>query len=295
MKLGISGQALGKVNDLEEILAILNKYDVKNIEIWPVNIPCADKSKPAGESQYEGRDISKAKEILKKHGINVACVTMPGAFDRELSSDVKQYSESLKYTVEVAMELGAKVVNHYCYYLSLDENNDEKRIIPFIEPALKKAEEYGITMVLENEAHDATRRPEGMLKILKAVNSKYFCTNYDACNYFHASQEGFPYAYDLLKSHIAYVHIKNGCVYNPEAGYPVESKGSLMTGGHAPNHIYYPVISKGAVNVDGLLLRLKSDSYEGYCVMEPHTRPELVEKYYSEDISYLRGRGFFKV
>jgi len=282
MKLGISGQALGYQKSLEEILLILKKNEVSNIELW--------------ESNFNGginddTCILNIKELLRQYDINAVCVSMDWAFNKEKSDDIKGYSEMLKRTVEVANELGAKLVNHYCYYLALSENFDLSRLMQYYEGAIKKAEELGVYLALENEAHDATRTPMGTLKILNAVNSKYFKTNYDATNYYHGSCEGFPYAYEVLKEHIVYVHIKNGIIFNQNAKYLKESIGTPMSGANEGNLFYYPTIANGAVNIHGLLLRLKNDGYEGFCTLEPHTSTELVEMYYEEEVKYVKSLG----
>lgn len=293
MELGISGQALGRTKGLEEILQVLRENKVSAIEVWPMNFPVLGDPVKHQVERYEGRRIEDAKDLLRKYGIKAACVTMSGGFDERFAGDIQEYAAALRYAVEVAQELGAKIVNHYCYHLSLEENPNIRDLMVYFEPAIRKAEELGITLALENEAHDATRTPDGMLKIIQAVGSKHFQTNFDPCNYYHASQEGFPYAYEVLKDHIAYVHLKNGCIYNPQKGHAAESKGTPMTGRFAPNYIYYPPIPEGAVNVDGLLGRLVNDGYKGFCTLEPHTTPDHVERYYREEISYLRSRGFF--
>ncbi len=294
MRLGISGEALGGTKTLEEILRILRDNGVDAIELWPMNIPLHGNAVKYQEDRYEGRRIESAKELLERYGIRAACVTMSGGFNEHMAADVREYAAALQYAVEIANELGAEVVNHYCYYLSLNENPNMRQLMAFFEPATRKAEELGIKLALENEAHDATRTPAGMLKIIQAVDSKGFRTNFDACNYYHAGQEGYPHAYEVLKDHIVYVHLKNGCIYDPQAEHSEESKGTIMTGGFAQNYIYYPPIPAGAVNVDGLLRRLTGDGYAGFCTLEPHTTPNNVERYYREEISYLRNLGFFR-
>jgi sugar phosphate isomerase/epimerase len=289
MRLGISGQALGEVKSLEEILLIMKSHNVDAIEIWPSNVPVTGGQVAYQDSRYEGRDIAKVKDLTNKYGIKVACVTMPGAFDKGLSEDIEAYASALKYAVEAAYELGAKIVNHYCYYLSLEENPELDHMMRYFGPAIKRAEELGIILALENEAHDAVRKPDGMLKLIESVNSSVFKTNFDATNYYHASEEGFPYAYDVLKEHIAYVHIKNGCIFNPKI-HSEDSKGHEMSGTNTGKHIYYPTVANGAVNIDGLLKRLQLDGYEGFCTIEPHTIPRLVEAYYEEEITYLRSK-----
>ena len=87
--------------------------------------------------------------------------------------------------------------------------------------------------MLENEAHDATRRPELTAAIMEHFQDEAFRTNLDAVNYFHASEEGFPAAYEILKPYIGYVHLKNACLYREGAGQPRENEGAPMSGIYA--------------------------------------------------------------
>ncbi len=293
MKLAACGAPFAKEKPLEEILQVLTKYGVDAIEIWPWNVPLEGDHLPYQEDRYEGRQIEEVRKITKLYNIQVACVTMPGAFNKEMVSEPEVYASSLRYAVDVAKELQAPLVNHYCIHLAPERQANISNYLSAVAPAVERAEQQGVTIVLENEAHDASATPEGMLRIVQSVASERFRTVFDACNYYQASQEGFPFAYELLKDYIVYVHIKNGCVFQPQAGHSEENRGEGFTGSNAPNHIYYPILSKGAVNIDGLLLRLAQDGYDGYCTVEPHTTPNNVEDYYRQETDYLRKRGFF--
>ena len=151
----------------------------------------------------------------------------------------------------------------------------------------------GVTLVLENEAHDVTHRPENVLEIVQHFQSARFRTNFDVTNYYQASNEAFPYAYEIVKEIIGYVHIKNGCItkFKKDASSPW--MGGKMSGYNADYHIVYTPPTAGAVNVIGLLERLKHDNYEGYIALEPHSSVENVLVYYQDAIPRLRNMGYF--
>ena len=211
--------------------------------------------------------------------------------DKELAKDPELFSRELERAVEIAYELGAKVVNHYCYHVAMGPEISFSELEKYYGRAIRKAKQRKIYLALENEAHDITQSPEGMKTIVEHMNSEYFKTNFDATNYYQAGYEGFPYAYEVLKEYIVHVHIKNGCFYHPEFGHEKQCRGGKMTGMFAGNDIYYPYASDGAVNIDGLLRRLEKDGYTGFCTMEPHTTPEKCLDFYREETAYLRERG----
>jgi sugar phosphate isomerase/epimerase len=156
--------------------------------------------------------------------------------------------------------------------------------------AAEYAAEKGVTLVLENEAHDASGTAVGMLKILQAVGSPAFKTNFDATNYYQAGEEGFPRAYMRLREFIGYVHLKNGCVHDPVIHTDV-GKGGTMPRLGPGQYIHYCPLPEGAVNIEGLLEQLHRDGYDGFCTIEPHVPPDLVEQYYRIEVPYLRRHG----
>ncbi|MDD3278065.1 MAG: TIM barrel protein [Lachnospiraceae bacterium] len=287
LQLGISGQALGEVMEFEKIVELAAKYDIRHFELWPCNVPGTGFG-------YRDRDISVIQRIQKEKDIVIDCVTLEAAFCEQAVETPEYYTELLKGSIDAACAVGAKLVNHYCYFINLDEKPDFERMDAFWLPALAYAKEKGITLVLENEAHDATRRPELTAAIMEHYQDAAFLTNYDATNYFHASAEAFPAAYEILKPYIGYVHLKNACIHREGAGQPKENLGAPMSGVFEPASIQYAVIPEGSVNVAGILTQLLKDGiYTGTCTLEPHTTPECVEHFYQVESTWLRERGYF--
>lgn len=291
MKLAISGELLGSSRTLSEIIKTIKMYGVNALELWPENIPLKQGEKLIHKRLYANRDVEKAKSILSQAGVETACVCFGAGFDEKLASDSELFSRELVRAVETAQILGAKIVNHYCVHVAAEEWTNEK-LHKYYGAAIQAAENYRIYLSLENEAHDITRNPSQMKKIVKAMDSEYFRTTYDAVNYYQAGYEGFPYAYELLKKELVHVHIKNGCIYAPEFGHETECKGQSMTGKLTGETIYYPVASDGAVNIDGLIRRLKTDGYNGFCTLEPHVDLGQCTKYYEAETAYLKQKGF---
>lgn len=283
----IEGEALGAARPLEEQLAFFRGLDVRWMEFWPPNAEGGISPK----IRYEGKDLGKAKETLAKHGVGVACVAMPAAFFPEMvQGDLDDYLAAFRGAVDAASELGAKLVNSYCFHWAMGQDNTN--IGPFVS-MLRRVAPYaadkGVTVLLENEARDATGTVAGMLRIMEAVGSDAFGTTYDAANYYHGTEEAWPYAYNKLKPYIRYVHVKNARLHDPTVDRE-EDKGPWMP--RLENqYLHYCPIPDGAVNIEGLLNQLKADNYTGFCAIEPKVPPDQMEKYYRIDVDYLRERG----
>jgi sugar phosphate isomerase/epimerase len=140
--------------------------------------------------------------------------------------------------------------------------------------------------VLENEAHDDSAHPERVRATVEAVGSPAFGTQYDPCNYYHAYAEPYPGAYEVLKDHIRYVHLKGGICY--DARWCV-TQGSLMRGRN-DQYIGYVPIPQSAFNADAILQRLAHDGYDGYLTLEPHVPLELLADFYRIEVPYVQAR-----
>ena len=73
--------------------------------------------------------------------------------------------------------------------------------------------------------------------------------------------------YDILKEHIAYIHLKNGKM---------------------EDDIVYTAISDGAVNIDGVIRRSTHNQYKGWYTLEPHCSQEEIEQWLIRDMQYVK-------
>lgn len=291
MKLTMSGEVLSHTLPLDRAIEITRSFGIRNFELWAQN--CEALSADCHQRLYKDRDITRAKKKFADSGIHVACVAFGGAFHQEITSDEDLYNRELIRAIEVAHELGAEFVNHYCNLIAPQFELDFNVLDRYYSRPLKRAEELGVVMVLENEAHDMTHTPENVLEIIDHFNSRNFRSNLDATNFYQAGNEAFPYAYECLKEVIAYVHIKNGCIYTPDHGENDAWKGGKMSGHLSGQQIHYTLPMLGAVNISGLLAQLNFDNYSGFVTLEPHSTLENVLDYYKVAIPFIKGLGYF--
>jgi len=291
MKLGLNANTFAASDNMESVCGLANEFGIKYLELWATNLEKTDGS--INRFAFKGTDIQKAKKVIADHGLLVCVIGFGCGLDRYFVNSPQLFSDELMRAIDIAAELGAKVINHYIDEIHPYPKLDYKYLDKFFKAPLEYAEKTGIIFALENEAHDITQSPLNMLALINHYDSKSFKTNFDATNYFQASCEGFPYAYEVLKEHIAYVHIKNGCRYNPEFCKDKEWLGGKMSRENTGTHIYYLEAKSGAVNIDGLLNRLFEDGYEGYCSLEPHTTRQRAIDCIKSEVAYLRSKCMF--
>jgi sugar phosphate isomerase/epimerase len=260
--LTLSGTELDANESIVPLIEAAQENDVQWIEFWyPKN------------HALEGR--ARTVERIKEAGLKVACVSS----GTELGSDgdVSKDQNELLEAIELAHELNAPFANTYFGYLA--RQDDERAIAQYcanLPPCLARAEELGVTLILENEfdafgldgvGSDITRRPLSARRLVEQVNSPHFRLTFDPCNAYFAGIEPFPYAYNLLRPHIAFVHFKDGCrVDGKEAA--AEWKTFVDEG---RDYTTCPA-GAGALNWPGLVARLVADGYDGFVSVEPHAQ-----------------------
>jgi sugar phosphate isomerase/epimerase len=281
VRLAISGQLLAQVHNLPQILKVIRSLGVDAIEIWPENIPGGDTHAERG--RYERKDVLGTREILTAHEMSVACVSL--GFDvlgRCAENDPGYGTDAIKGAVDAAAVLGAPLVN--CYLAGLTT----ERFVEEVRPAAEYAGSREVTIVLENEAHDDSALASSVRSIVEAVGSSHFGTVYDPCNYYQANEEPYPAAYETVKNFVRYVHLKGGCHYDPERRSNAHRGGALR--GREDRYIGYTSIPEGAINSDGVLLRLTQDGYTGFVTLEPHVPPQKALEYYQVEVPYVLSR-----
>ena len=137
--------------------------------------------------------------------MDVACVTLGFSILSQCKEAGAEYgTNALKGAVDAAAELGAPIVN--CYLAGIAP----ELFVAAARPAAEYAGTVGVTIVLENEAHDDSGPAANVRSIVEAIGLAHFGTQYDPCNYYHANEEPYPGAYEIVKPFVRYVHLKAG-------------------------------------------------------------------------------------
>ena len=208
---------------------------------------------------------------------------------RNLTVEINSPSSEIETGMAIAQRLGSP------YVIVLDDNIERpdwsraQSIEAFrakMVELLEKPGAEGIRIALENGGFKITRDPDDVLAIVRAVDHPRFGVNYDPDNYYNAGVEGFPYAYELLKSRIVHVHAKNSARYLAD----VHGDGKRVLHRAAGNVVCVP-LALGAVNWGGIAARLQQDGYEGPVSLEPHVLPDEMAPGMTADADFLRRLG----
>ncbi len=159
-------------------------------------------------STLSKEEISEAKRVLGDYAIKVSSIGSPlGKI--KIDGDINAHLEVAKRVFETANELGAKNIRMFSFYLPEGKSREESKgqVFDGIERLVKLSEEHGVTLCHENEALIYGESPEKCLEILEYFNGKLKCV-LDMGNFVLDGYNPMD-AYNLLKNHIEYFHVKD--------------------------------------------------------------------------------------
>lgn len=294
--LGVSSYGTGQW-PLADLLGKLKRYDVNYLELWPYTDEWGGTGW-GGSSHVDDGFVDRTQVLLEQFGIRIISVNTSAQHRIIRTNDIATAQKVINACVDLAAALKAPFVDFYTGYNPLRDPFSTIRLFPrLIGRCIEHAEKRGVTLVLENHfdmraedpaGKDVIRWPESLLMLIESVDSERLRVNFDACNFYIAGIEPYPYAYELLKPLIRYIHLKDAVRFS-EALYSDRQSRAVLTDSIHGSFMPVPV-GAGGINFEGLLNALKHDGYQGVLTFEPHTVLSAFEETLSTGLDYVRAK-----
>lgn len=227
--------------DLHEQIRVLKLNDIHFLEFRNMNNKCI--------IDYSADEIAETHKALEESGIKVSAVASPiGKI--LITDDFAPHLDRFKKTMETAHILDTKYIRMFSFYIPRDSDaaryRDEvlARWIGFMDTAKGS----GLTLLHENEKMIYGDTAARCLDLLETLNCPYIKAVFDPANFVQCGVAAYPDAFNLLKKHIAYIHIKDALF----------ADRSVVPAG------------EGDGRVDDVLRELHTMGYEGFLSIEPH-------------------------
>ena len=226
---------------LTKQMDVLNRHGIKYIEMRGVN------GKNLVEHTLE--EAGEIKKQLDARGFRISAVGSPiGKI--KITDPFEPHLELFRHTVKIAQILETEYIRMFSFFIPQGEDpasfRDEvmKRWRAFIDTA----EGTGLTLLHENEKGIYGDTAERCLDLLETMNCSYLKAVFDPANFVQCNVKTYPEAYQLLKGHVAYMHIKDA----------LYADHSVVPSGY------------GDGRVKDILKELNSGGFEGFLSLEPH-------------------------
>ena len=226
--------------DVDIQFTVLNKLGIKYFEPRGIN--------GTNVSDLTIDEAKALKEKMDKYGIEVSSIGSPiGKI--KITDDFESHKEKLIHTIQIAKILGSKYIRIFSFFIpdgEYDKYKDE--VLRRMKEMANIAEEMDIMLLHENEKGIYGDVADRCKEIFDYVNSPNLRGVFDMANFVQCGETTYPYAFNLLRPHIEYMHIKDA----------LYSDGSVVPPGY------------GDGKVKEIIGELKASGYDGFYSMEPH-------------------------
>lgn len=227
--------------NLQEEMDVLEQCGIHYIEMRNVGNRCV--------IDYSDEEIAEIKKQLDDRGFKISAIGSPiGKIP--IDERFEPHLDKFKRTMEIAHMLGTPYIRMFSFFIPrghdpyLYKDKVMERWFAFVDAARNE----GLVLLHENEKEIYGDIPERCLDILRAMNVPFVRATFDPANFVQCDVETYPHAFELLKEHIVYMHIKDA-LYKDHRVVPS---------------------GQGDGKVREILRSLNDMGYEGFLSIEPH-------------------------
>ncbi len=236
----ISGFSDEIAADIETQFQVLNKLGIKYFE--PRGIDGKNISALTNE------EVETLKEKMQKYGIKASSIGSPiGKI--QITDDFAPHYEALKRVIEIAKMLDCRYIRMFSFYHEGGEWTAKEREEVFrrMKAMVELAKEENVVLLHENEKDIYGDIADRCLELLQEFGCENFAAVFDPANFVQCGEDT-KRAYELLKDHVVYMHIKDAFF----------ADGRVVPAG------------LGDGNVEYVIRGLVEKGYTGFLSLEPH-------------------------
>lgn len=246
--------------DLKTQMDVLENHNIKYIDLREINRKCI--------VDYTLDEVAEIKKQLDERGFKISAIASPiGKI--YITDDFEPHLELFKHTLDIADILEVKYIRMFSFFIPHGEEPVKYRqeVLNRWNEFISAAKGRDVILLHENEKEIYGDTPERCLDLIETLNCKYMKVLIDPANFVQCNVETFPYAYNMLKDYIEYLHIKD----------------ALFTSGK--------VVPSGCGDgkIKEILCDLHERGFEGFISLEPHLGYfEDLDRLYEGDIEEVQ-------
>jgi L-ribulose-5-phosphate 3-epimerase len=210
---------------------------------------------------HEQTSLARIKSLLRAYGLRVCSIASPflkcalwreqslraGAEEQEREWDI------LRRSFEVADLLDAPLVRTFSFLRVAEPETVRPLLLETIGEAVRRTEEAGLKLVLENEHACNLATGEECGWLLQRLPTDSFGVIWDPGNEMYVGSDPFPAGYQHVRGRVLHMHVK-------DALYPQDD----------PRQRRFVKMGAGSIDYVGQFRALVGDGYRGAISLETH-------------------------
>ncbi|CAG7656957.1 sugar phosphate isomerase/epimerase family protein [Paenibacillus allorhizosphaerae] len=244
----ITGFADEISGDLEKQMEVLESVGVSHIEfrgVWGKNV-----------LKLTDDELGRVKKLLDARGFRISSIGSPiGKF--KMQDDFQTEIGNMKRACEIAGFLNAPYIRIFSYFVAEGEHAAyREEVISRLKQLIHLAEQYQVTLVMENESGVYGNTDDRCLELLTACDSPRLRLAFDPGNFIMNGVKPVSQALPKLQPYLEYVHVKDA---------------------QSEKRIFVPA-GEGDGEFPAFIQHLKQNRFSGYLSIEPHLQKYLPEQ-----------------
>lgn len=216
-------------------------------------------------------DVARVKGLIDARNLKVSCISHHNLSALPVDTAVvapayRDHITTLKRCIDIAEALGTKLVRIFSFRKEMVLFGAElivskgtwATLLDRLEEPLRIADDAGITLVMETAISGNVTSALLARKLIDELDVPHLKILWDPCSSLYCTEIPYPDGYEVIREHIAHVHLKDGVVNLPAATFDF---CAMRQGQMEP---YYNAI------VDAL----KRDGYQGAISLESVYTPQ---------------------
>ena len=237
----ISGFADEIAGDVDTQFRVLGKLGIGYFEPRGIN--------GKNIANLTDEEVERLKGKMKACGIKASSIGSPIG-KVKLEEDFEGHFRQFQRVVEIAGQLGAKYIRMFSFYHEGGAEwteGERVEVLSRLGRMIAYAAERDMVLLHENEKDIYGDTAERCAALMEELGCGHFRAVFDPANFVQCGQDTWE-AFEKLKGHIAYLHIKDALL----------ADGRVVPAG------------VGDGNVERILRSLLEKGYDGFLSLEPH-------------------------
>ena len=178
------------------------------------------------------RDLKRVKRLIEERDLKVSCISHHNLSGIPVDTSVvapvyRSHIKTLHRCIDVAQALGTPLVRIFSFRKEMVLFGAEPIIsegawtmlLERLEEPLQIAGDAGITLVIETAISGNVTSALLARKLIDTLDVPHLKVLWDPCSSLYCTEVPYPEGYEIIRDHIAHVHLKDGVVNLPAATF----------------------------------------------------------------------------